>query len=86
VLEKVCLMFQGGFVGIDCDLLIENADGSCFKLFSFFPEDINDLQSFQLPDPISIKSDCKLHLKFNQSSDFYGRITIYILKLEGQSS
>jgi len=75
-------MFQGGFVGIECDIiLIENEGRKVVN--TIYPEDINDLQIFKLPKPIEISSTNKLQLQFNQSSDFYGRITVYIVHFEG---
>ena len=75
-------MFQGGFVGIECDIiLIENEGKKVVN--TIYPEDINDLQTFKLPKPIEISSTHKLQLQFNQSSDFYGRITVYIVHFGG---
>jgi len=51
-----------------------------------FPEDNNRPQNFVLtPDsPNSLDNGVeKLKLTFEESSDFFGRITIYDLKLEG---
>lgn len=83
-LEKIQIMFQGGFVGIECDLILcdyDKADGEIIR--TFFPEDINALQIFELPSSVNILSTQKIHLKFKQSSDFYGRVTVYILNFEG---
>ena len=78
-------MFQGGFVGIECELhLIENEQVEKGTIIhTIYPEDINDLQSFKLPHPVEILTTQKLQLKFKQSSDFYGRITVYIIHFEG---
>ena len=51
-----------------------------------FPEDNNRLQNFTLtPDPPGALDGGveKLKLAFEESSDFFGRITIYDLRLEG---
>ena len=46
-----------------------------------YPEDVNRRQSFELPEigPIT-----QLSLFFNESSDFFGRVTIYDLQVEGR--
>ena len=46
-----------------------------------YPEDVNRRQSFNLPDCGSIT---QLNLLFNESSDFFGRITIYDLQVDGE--
>lgn len=78
-------MFQGGFVGTECDLVLlegTNEDGNVLR--TLFPDDINDLQTFKLQDIINISSTQRLQLKFKKSSDFYGRITVYIVHFDGQ--
>lgn len=76
-------MFQGGFVGVECDLILSDYDKVDGEIIhTFFPGDINDLQNFKLPNSVEILSTQKLHLKFKQSSDFYGRVTVYILNFE----
>jgi len=48
-----------------------------------FPEDNNRPQNFSLtPDSLDSGVE-KLRLAFEESSDFFGRITIYELRLEG---
>jgi hypothetical protein len=78
-------MFQGGFVGIECDLLLVENDliQEGKAIHTIYPEDINDLQSFKIPRSIEIPSTYKLQLKFKKSSDFYGRVTVYIIHFEG---
>ena len=78
-------MFQGGFVGIECDILLTEDFGqeSGRLVHTIFPEDVNDLQTFALPESISVLSTDKLQLKFRQSSDFYGRVTVYIIHFNG---
>lgn len=81
------IMFQGGFVGVECDLLllendqVEDEEGKV--IHTIYPEDINDLQSFQLPKSVEISTIHKLQLKFKQSSDFYGRVTVYMVHFKG---
>jgi len=77
-------MFQGGFVGIDCEICLES-NGKMASVFSFFPEDVNDLQSFPLPSNLTVESGTKLNLIFKQSSDFYGRVTVYQIQFYGNN-
>lgn len=39
-----------------------------------YPEDVNRTQSFDLPEEDTVKA---LKLVFEESSDFFGRITVY---------
>ncbi|PPQ64308.1 hypothetical protein CVT26_002191 [Gymnopilus dilepis] len=87
--KRLSLTFQGGFVGTRCVLLIptENSDKKDWQvLTTVYPEDVNRRQSFdlistqiQIPD----KGISALKLSFEESSDFFGRITVYDLNLEG---
>ena len=54
-------------------------------LTNVYPEDVNRRQSFDLiPSETDIANGVTgLKLIFEESSDFFGRITIYDLKLEG---
>lgn len=75
---EIQLMFQGGFVGKECHLEVSQ-DGDTFdKVFEFFPEDINKLQKFTLPQVVNGRA---FKVVFPQSTDFFGRITVYQLKL-----
>lgn len=80
-------MFQGGFVGTHCSIQIPSpTPGEWEAVAKVFPEDNNRLQNFILtPDtPSSLDGGTeKLKLVFEESSDFFGRITIYDLRLEG---
>ncbi|KYQ93149.1 galactose-binding domain-containing protein [Tieghemostelium lacteum] len=74
------IMFQGGFVGKDCEILFNTAEQKEFQhLQYFYPKDINTLQSFpnnENPQQTGIK---ELKIIFPTSTDFFGRITIYKL-------
>jgi len=52
---------------------------------TIFPEDVNRVQVFDLRPSEQITSGgaSALKLVFEESSDFFGRITIYDLKVEG---
>ncbi len=46
--------------------------------FEFYPEDTNKLQRFPMSEVVSGSS---FRVSFNGSTDFFGRITVYHLKL-----
>jgi hypothetical protein len=55
-------------------------------LTNVYPEDVNRRQSFDLiPSEADVLANgvTSLKLIFDESSDFFGRITIYDMKLEG---
>jgi hypothetical protein len=87
--ERVLLTFQGGFVGTQCSVYT-SSDATNRKEWSLlkaiYPEDVNRRQSFDLY-PLAAgnikKGVTSLKLVFETSSDFFGRITVYDLKLEG---
>lgn len=49
-------------------------------LVSIYPEDVNRKQIFDLPETPPVQ---ELKLVFEESSDFFGRITIYDLQIMG---
>ncbi|KAJ7497503.1 galactose-binding like protein [Mycena latifolia] len=82
--ESVHLTFQGGFVGTRCTVKIQS--GNDWQMLTcIFPEDINGRQEFSLKSSMVAILDGidKLRLEFEESSDFFGRITLYDLKLYG---
>ncbi|KAI5118263.1 hypothetical protein M0805_008197 [Coniferiporia weirii] len=95
--RAVHLTFQGGFVGKRCSLGVtpalkdgvgegENAaavpagPATPVHLTTIYPEDVNRKQTFALPETTPVQ---QLKLTFDESSDFFGRITIYNLQIEG---
>lgn len=93
--RTVHLTFQGGFVGTRCSIRgsppastddAENGAGaeSNELVTTVYPEDINGRQSFELPwDDSDTPLIDRLRIVFETSSDFYGRITIYNLQVDG---
>ncbi|KAG0233441.1 Nuclear receptor 2C2-associated protein [Mortierella sp. GBA43] len=56
-IKVIQLMFQGGFVGKTCKLLVRTNEGDMVDMMSFYPEDINPLQiRGGNPDAGNIKS------------------------------
>jgi len=82
------MTFQGGFVGTRCVVQIPPPDGAkdWQILTNIYPEDVNRRQVFDLK-PIGAvdleRGFTGLRLLFEESSDFFGRITVYDLKMEG---
>ena len=72
-------MFQGGFVGKNCWIeVVPEAATGFEKHQDFDPEDSNKLQKFSFT-PVTCKS---IKIVFGESTDFYGRITVYQLNLK----
>lgn len=90
----VSVTFQGGFVGIRCCVYYlpptvsdERPSSSDWLLMnSIFPEDVNRSQTFALTSTTAESGPIRTtHLKlvFEESSDFFGRVTIYDLDVSG---
>eukprot|EP01006_Ploeotia_vitrea_P063547 TRINITY_DN85759_c0_g1_i1.p1 TRINITY_DN85759_c0_g1~~TRINITY_DN85759_c0_g1_i1.p1 ORF type:complete len:146 (-),score=17.57 TRINITY_DN85759_c0_g1_i1:145-582(-) len=87
--EPVCIdslraVFQGGFVGAKT-VLHAKTTGAFQELMAWSFEDVNTEQTLAIPAeqqmPISA-----LKLVFEESTDFYGRITLYKLQLSGKAA
>ncbi|KAJ7024419.1 galactose-binding domain-like protein [Mycena alexandri] len=89
--ETLYLTFQGGFVGTRCAIKVpastDSSDtGNSWQTLTYiFPEDINRRQEFSLKTELSVAGIDRLRLEFEESSDFFGRITLYDLKLHGKT-
>ncbi|KAJ7292974.1 hypothetical protein C8J57DRAFT_1490442 [Mycena rebaudengoi] len=94
--ESVSFTFQGGFVGTRCAVKIpsstdnSNVPSASWELLTYiFPEDINNRQEFAVKSesnaPLVANGVERLRLEFEESSDFFGRITLYDLKLHGST-
>lgn len=82
--SEVRVMFQGGFVGSNCDVAIGTGPkGKTFvEVCTIHPADVNTRQDFVLPgSPAACR---KLRLSFTTSTDFYGRVTVYALDVLGR--
>jgi len=78
---SLSLTFQGGFVGIRCALYTLSPETSQLQLLThIFPEDVNRRQLFPVAFPTA--GITQLKLVFEESSDFFGRITVYDMRLE----
>ncbi|KIL71640.1 hypothetical protein M378DRAFT_1020533 [Amanita muscaria Koide BX008] len=88
--KRLILTFQGGFVGTHCAIQVLPGGSSDWQILAHvYPEDVNRRQSFDLtPSEPHLVDDgvTGLKLVFEKSSDFFGRITVYDLKLEGSNT
>ncbi|KAI0783111.1 galactose-binding domain-like protein [Abortiporus biennis] len=83
--KRLSITFQGGFVGTRCALEVRSGDSVEWRTWTrVYPEDVNRAQSFDLPDDMVQDSINSLRLVFEESSDFFGRITVYDLQLFGK--
>jgi hypothetical protein len=78
--ETVRIMFQGGFVGVDCSFHGGVEGGELEKLGDFYPQDVNSEQVFVVG---SVKPVDRFQVLFTRSTDHYGRVTIYKIDLLG---
>jgi len=80
--RRISLTFQGGFVGTTCAVATRSQDATSWQeLTRIYPEDVNRPQMFDLTTGEPVKG---IKLIFEESSDFFGRITVYDLMIEGQ--
>ena len=86
--KRLSIVFQGGFVGTRCAVCIPKTDSNTAWDFlsHIYPEDVNRRQIFDLvpTQPELLEGGVSsVKIVFEESSDFFGRITVYDLKLEG---
>ncbi|KAI0673799.1 galactose-binding domain-like protein [Trametes maxima] len=91
--KRIELTFQGGFVGTRCSVEVlstSKTDGGetpTWRVFTqIYPEDVNRKQSFDLitegTELMGLRVE-SIKLVFEESSDFFGRITVYDLQVLG---
>jgi len=77
-LAAIEVTFQGGFAGKECQLLLVDEEQAQTQVcHTFYPEDSNKLQTFSLPEP---RLGQTFIVRFVDSTDFFGRVTVYSLK------
>ncbi|TMW67150.1 hypothetical protein Poli38472_012266 [Pythium oligandrum] len=84
-IERLDIMFQGGFVGQDVDVRFKRSSGAEWNTAEHVdvdPEDTNDLQTFAC----ALDDVDALQLVFKRSTDFYGRVIIYRLDVLGEDT
>jgi hypothetical protein len=86
--KRVCIMFQGGFVGQEGAIETKNSKNGEAETTIVMDEirrieDSNDLQQWDIPES-SLCNGSFIKISFPSSTDFYGRVTIYKLSLWGR--
>jgi len=76
--SRLSLTFQGGFVGTRCAMEAYSSEYGWQRKGVFYPEDVNRAQTFELAEKSALDG---LKLLFEESSDFFGRITLYSVEL-----
>lgn len=81
--ETIQFTFQGGFAGKKCvalGSLSSSPNEYNVEIGAFYPEDINSMQTFQFTPSQPVQ---RLKVVFEESTDFYGRITVYKFQVLG---
>lgn len=83
--EAIELTFQGGFVGTRVAVQVAIPGNEWRLLTSIYPEDVNRKQRFDISSSLDNAPITSMKLIFEESSDFFGRITIYDLDVFGKT-
>ncbi|KAI8987264.1 galactose-binding domain-like protein, partial [Mycotypha africana] len=81
--QSIILQFAGGFAGRKCVALgstAESPNDYSVEIKDFYPQDTHAEQSFEFEPTIPLK---RLKIVFEESTDFFGRITVYKLDVLG---
>ncbi|KIY43784.1 hypothetical protein FISHEDRAFT_52146, partial [Fistulina hepatica ATCC 64428] len=89
--STIHLTCQGGFVPTRCTVYVTSSSADTNSdwtvLTRIYPEDVNRRQSFSITSAEEIVAASqgvdKIKLLFEESSDFFGRVTLYDLDIEG---
>ncbi|KAM5535876.1 hypothetical protein V8D89_010494 [Ganoderma adspersum] len=85
--KRIELTFQGGFVGTRTLVeVLPSGEQTWRTLTRIYPEDVNRKQVFDWTAAEADLMDAKVasvKLVFEESSDFFGRITVYDLQILG---
>ncbi|KAI9276593.1 galactose-binding domain-like protein [Sporodiniella umbellata] len=82
--SSISITFQGGFAGKKCVFLgsVQNTPNDYkVEIGTVYPEDTSSKQVFSFTPTEELK---RLKIVFEESTDFYGRITVYTLDVLGQ--
>ncbi|KNE64562.1 hypothetical protein AMAG_09921 [Allomyces macrogynus ATCC 38327] len=72
--HSLTLTFQGGFVGHPCHITPD---------WTVYPGDTNAPQTFTATDAVKSVPRTRMQLMFADSTDFYGRVTLFQLDVVG---
>ncbi|XP_042338279.1 nuclear receptor 2C2-associated protein [Plectropomus leopardus] len=81
--SELKVQFQGGFSAKTCRLDGCSKDGAFTEISHFYPEDNSSLQSFPIQEAPAVD---KVKIMFENSADFFGRITVYSLDVLGEKN
>lgn len=79
-ITQLQVQFQGGFSSRHSCLEGSQGRDTLSKIVDFYPEDTNALQTFSVP---TVEVD-RLKLTFEDTTDFFGRVVIYHLRVLGE--
>ncbi|XP_037104940.1 nuclear receptor 2C2-associated protein isoform X1 [Syngnathus acus] len=82
-LSEFKVQFQGGFSAKTCRLEGSSVDRDFTVISHFYPEDNNSLQCFPIQESATVN---RIKITFEHSTDFFGRIIVYILDILGEKS
>ena len=78
--RNIKIQFQGGFAALEFTISSTDGNEEDVMRMETDAEDVNDLQEFEFEDSFECTG---LKIRFDDSADFYGRITIYRLEVWG---
>lgn len=81
-ITQLQVQFQGGFSSRHSRLEGSRDGEPLSKIVDFYPEDTNALQTFSIP---TMEVD-RLKLTFEDTTDFFGRVVIYHLRVLGEKA
>lgn len=79
-ITQLQVQFQGGFSSRHSCLEGSQGGDTLSKIVDFYPEDTNALQTFYIPT-VEVN---RLKLTFEDTTDFFGRVVIYHLRVLGE--
>ncbi|KAM7328396.1 nuclear receptor 2C2-associated protein isoform X3 [Alexandromys fortis] len=81
-ITQLQVQFQGGFSSRHSCLEGSQGGDTLRKIVDFYPEDTNALQTFSIP---TVEVD-RLKLTFEDTTDFFGRVVVYHLRVLGEKA
>ncbi|NWZ29990.1 NR2CA protein, partial [Asarcornis scutulata] len=82
--SQLHIQFQGGFSSRLCTLEGCRTGEELVKISELYPEDVNAMQISFLPLEVEETALDKLKITFENSTDFFGRIVVYHLRVLGE--
>ncbi|KAJ3213451.1 Nuclear receptor 2C2-associated protein [Dinochytrium kinnereticum] len=87
-IQKIAIMFQGGFAGQTCKVMVQSSEPTDVKAAwegatTFYPDDVNSKQAFDIEAALGSQRVWALRVVFENSFDTYGRILVYDFDILG---